>query len=128
MEHVSGEEILIIHSEIIEKTGGSHGIRDIGLFLSLVEKPKIGFGGAELYEGVWKKAAAYCEGFAKYHVFMDGNKRTAMAVAARFLYVNKYECTATNKEVEEFAVRIVEEKLDIETIADWLEEHATKHS
>ena len=43
MIYLTGEEILVIHSEIIDQTGGSHGIRDIGLLQSIVEKPKIHF-------------------------------------------------------------------------------------
>jgi len=90
MRYLTGDEILVIHSEIIEETGGTHGIRDVNLFLSLLERPKMGFGGKPLYSDVFQKAAAYLESLAKFHVFIDGNKRTAFAAASRFLFLNEY--------------------------------------
>ncbi len=124
MKYLRGEEVLVIHSEIIEKTGGLHGLRDTGLFLSILEKSRMTFDGKELYKGVFEKAAAYFESFAKYHVFVDGNKRTAVAVSARFLFLNSLELTATNKEVEKFTLKIVTKKLDVKAITGWLEKHS----
>ena len=126
MRYLAGEEVLYIHSEIIDKTGGSHGVRDAGLFASIIEKPKMKFGGEELYGGIFTKAAVYFEAFARYHVFVDGNKRTAVAASARFLALNGHELAATNKDIEIFAVRVVVEKLDFPAIAGWLEKHVKK--
>lgn len=117
---------MVIHNEIIEKIGGSHGIRDIGLFLSIVEKSKSSFGGKELYKGVFEKAAVYLESLAKFHVFVDGNKRTAIASAAYFLHLNGYELIATNKEVENFVVKVIVKKLDLETVTDWIKKNSRK--
>ena len=126
MRYLSGEEVLVLHSEIIEKTGGFHGVREVGLFLSILEKPKARFGGKELYKGVFVKAAVYCEAFARYHVFVDGNKRTAIAATARFLHLNGFELVASNRDVEDFALRLVEKKLEIKTISAWLKKHSVK--
>ena len=126
MEYLKAEEILVIHSEIIDKTGGLHGIRDAGLMISITEKPKSKFGGKELYKGIFKKAAVYLESLVSYHVFTDGNKRTGAVSAARFLFINGYKLTATNKELEEFVLKIAVEKLDLEIIAGWLKKHARK--
>ncbi|MBI3305432.1 type II toxin-antitoxin system death-on-curing family toxin [Candidatus Parcubacteria bacterium] len=79
MNYLTGEEILAIHSEIIDQTGGLHGVRDAGLLASILERPKTAFGGKEMHRGLFKKAAVYMEGLARYHVFTDGNKRTAIA-------------------------------------------------
>ena len=57
MRYLKGEDILLIHNEIIEKTGGLHGTKDVGLFLSIVEKPKARFGGKEQYKGVFIKGS-----------------------------------------------------------------------
>lgn len=126
MKYLTGEEVLVIHSEIIDKTGGLHGIRDTGLFVSILAKPKMTFGGKDLYKGVFEKGATYFESFAKYHVFLDGNKRTGFAASTRFLYINGLELTATNREAEKFTLKIVTKKLDLKTIADWLKKHSRK--
>lgn len=126
MRYLSGEEVLIIHSEIIDKTGGSHGIRDTGLLVSVVEKPKMSFGGKELYQGVFNKVAVYLESLTRYHIFIDGNKRVGIGASARFLFLNGLELTAANKEVENFVLKVVTKKLDLETIAAWFKKHSRK--
>ena len=92
----------------------------------MLERPKTAFGGKEMYRSVFEKAAVTCEGFARYHVFVDGNKRTAMAAAARFLSLNGYILTASNKELEAFALRVATEKLALEIIAAWFKKHARR--
>ena len=126
MKYLKGEDILIIHARIIDATGGLHGVRDVNLLASLVERPKSEFGGKEQFRGVFQKAAVYLESITQYHTFVDGNKRTAVASAARFLGLNGYELTATNKEVEKFVLRVVTDKLDIKTIASWFKKHSRK--
>src|ERR1700686_1770238 len=123
MRYLSGEDILVLHARILDATGGAHGVRDAHLLGSLLEKPKMRFGGKELYKGVFRKAATYLEALATYHIFIDGNKRTAFATAARFLFINGYAFTATNGEVERFVLGVALKKHDVSTIAGWLEKH-----
>ena len=106
MKYLTAEEILIIHSEVIDRTGGIHGIRDVGLLASIASKPRSKFGGRELFKGVFKKSGAYLESLIRYHVFTGGNKRTGATAAARFLLINGYELTATNKEPEQFVLKV----------------------
>lgn len=117
---------MIIHALIIDETGGSHGVRDVGLLASLTERPKAKFGGKEQYRGVFNKAAVYLDSLARYHVFIDGNKRTAIAASARFLFLNGYELIATNREVEKFVLKATIEKLDIATVAKWFKANSRK--
>jgi death-on-curing protein len=65
------------------------------------------------------KAAALMDALTRNHPFIDGNKRTSISVAALFLQVNGYRLTATNLELEEFAVRVTTVKPRIEEIAEW---------
>jgi len=124
MIYIDGEELLAIHIRIIERTGGSQGVRDANLLKSIFERPKMAFGGEELYLGVWNKAAVYFEGIAKFHVFVDGNKRTALVTTMRFLRLNGYELKITNRLAETFVLSIISKKLDIPTIAAWLKKHS----
>ncbi len=126
MHYLEGEEVLVLHYEVIEATGGSHGLRELNLFLSIIERPKMAFGGEELYSDVYTKAAAYLESLAKFHVFVDGNKRTSFVAAARFLFLNGYDVTFTSKEVEIFILRVIEKRLDIIAIAAWFKKHVKK--
>ncbi len=126
MHYFTTEEILVVHARIIDKTGGMHGVRDINLLGSLAERPKMQFGGKDLYQTVFDKTAAYFESCAYHHVFTDGNKRTAIAIAARFLFTNGCAFNATNNEIEKFVVDAVEKKYAHEEIVEWLRAHFKK--
>ena len=126
MRYLPAEEILVIHARIIDKTGGPHGVRDIHLLESLAERPKMQFGGKELYESIFDKAAVYLESCAYHHVFTDGNKRTAITIAIRFLFLNGYDFDAIDREIEEFMVTAVEKKYTLQKITAWLKTHSKK--
>jgi death-on-curing protein len=125
-QYLAPEEVLVIHARIVDATGGSHGVRDVGAVASLCERPKMEFGGTELYPTLFHKAAAYFESCAMHHVFVDGNKRTAAAIAARFLYLNDYDLTASNAALEKFVIDAVVKKYDIGKIAAWFKKHSRK--
>lgn len=116
----------MIHNEIIEETGGFHGVRDVGLLISAVKRPKMRYAGKELHKGVFQKAAVYFDSLIRHHVFVDGNKRTAISVSARFLFINNYELIAGNKNIEEFTLRAVSEKPDLKMIAKWFKKNSKR--
>lgn len=126
MNYLAAEDILVIHARIVDATGGLHGIRDLGRISSLVERPKMQFGGRELYPTLFNKVAAYFESAAMDHLFIDGNKRTAIAIAARFLFMNGYELLTSSHIMEQFVLRAVVEKYGITEISKWLEAHSKK--
>lgn len=125
-KYLSAKTILVLHSEIIDKMGGSHGIRDVGLLAAISDKPKAAFGGSELYPDIFTKAAVYLESIVNYHVFIDGNKRTGITACARFLYLNGYDLSTTNGEVEKFVLSVAAEKTETQVIAIWLKKHTKK--
>ena len=126
--YLSAEAILVLHSEVVDAIGGSHGVRDVGLLATIVDKPKATFGGNDLYQSVFIKAAVYLESIVNYHVFIDGNKRTGFTACARFLYQNGYNLSVTNKEIEEFVLSVAAEKIEIQVIVAWLKKHTRKIS
>ena len=128
MRYLSAEEILILHAFVVDETGGSHGVRDIHLLQSIAHKPRSQFGGEELYQGVFIKAAILLEALANYHVFVDGNKRTAFAVAVRFLFLNGYDVTAVNDAVESAVLKVATKRMNVEALALWLKENSKKKS
>src|SRR3989338_5611926 len=117
MQYLTAEEILAIHDLLIEHIGGSLGVREEGLLLSIAERPKTAFDGTEQYPTIFLKAAAYLEAIANYHVFVDGNKRTAITVASIFLRANNYTISLPVDESESFIIRVATEKPSIEEIA-----------
>ena len=125
MKYLSPEQVLFIHSRIIDATGGAHGLRDIGLLQSAVSRPRATFKGKDLYKDVFHKAAALMQSLAVNHPFIDGNKRTAITSAAVFLTLNGRVLEATQGELVAFAVAAAV-GLPFHGIAAWFREHAIK--
>lgn len=118
---------MAIHDDMIERYGGSHGIRDLGLIQSSLARPQASFGGEDLYPTVLDKAAALFHSLIFNHAFMDGNKRTSITTTARFLYINGYELTAEKEEFVAFPLRVENKHLSLEKILDWLKKHVKKN-
>ena len=117
------EQILIIHTDQIERYGGSHGLRDLGLLESAVYRPGSTFAGEELYPSIFEKAAALTHSLLLNHPFVDGNKRTAVTSMMLFLEINKQKTRCSEKEIIEFALWIENKKPTIEDISDWIKNH-----
>lgn len=126
MKYLSAEDILQIHSMIIDEIGGLHGVRDYHTILSLEDTPRQKVFGKELYPTIFLKAAVYIRNLIMSHSFIDGNKRTGMTSASVFLENNGYIITAKKGEIEKFALRVVNESLNLDIIADWLRKHSKK--
>jgi death-on-curing protein len=123
---MSAADVLEIHSLVINETGGSHGVRDRGVLLSLEDAPRQSVFGEELYPTLFLKAALYARNIIRHHPFIDGNKRTGIAVAAEFLEDNGYIFYAERGEIEYFALAIFEKRLELDAIGTWLKSHARK--
>ena len=118
------DEILELHFWIIEDFGGSHGVRDELGLKSLVAAPRTFVFDEEQYVSVHEKAAVYLRNCIADHIFTDGNKRTAVTITSIFLARNGWRMTASAVKLENFAVRVATDHLDIDAIADWLERHS----
>jgi death-on-curing protein len=90
-------EVLVIHDDLIERYGGSAGIRDRGLLEAALFRPQTGH-----YADLIEEAAALWESLSQNHPFFDGNKRTAFAVTYTFLAINDVRVTASADEAEIF--------------------------
>ena len=121
--YLTEEEILLAHFTLIERYGGSHGTRDLERIKSVVQAVKQEVFGVEQYPDIFEKAAVYARNIIGDHPFSDGNKRTGITVASVFLNENGKNFTAEKGELEDFAVRIATDHLDVPAIAEWLEEH-----
>ena len=123
MKYLSPEQILFIHSRLIDTTGGGHGVRDIGLLQSAAARPKATYGRKDLYPDVFQKAAALLESLANNHPFIDGNKRTAITSAAIFLRQNGYLLEASQDELERFTLSVATRGVSFKDIVTWLSLH-----
>lgn len=126
MKYISHDDIISIHDRIIKNSGGLNGIRDHHLLHSMAERPKMQFGGKDLYPTIFDKAAAYFDSCAHHHVFADGNKRTAVTVAARFLFLNGLVLNLNEGEIYGFVVKAIMNKYNIVKVSKWLKSNSTE--
>ncbi len=116
----------MIHDLEVEKRGGVFGVRDFGLLHSITFRPQMAMMGKEFYPTLFEKAAALLEAVATYHVFADGNKRTAFLTSVAFLNMNEYDFHATNIESYRFVLAVAVKKKSIQEIAAWLKKHSKR--
>ena len=117
------EQLLELHALVISETGGSAGLRDLGRLEAALAAQTQSVFDQELYESIFEKAAALLRGITADHVFVDGNKRTGSLTALVFLKINGQSFRAKKGEIEDFAVEVATDHLDVATIAVWLKAH-----
>ena len=58
MRYLTLNEVLRLHQQVIQQSGGSNGVRDLGALESAVAQPRMTFNGQELYSTLIEKAAS----------------------------------------------------------------------
>jgi len=101
MRYLTVNEVLEIHRQVLQQSGGSNGIRDSGAVESAVAQPLMTFNEEELYPTIAEKASALGFSLIQNHPFVDGNKRIGHAAMETFLILNGYQIYATVDEQEE---------------------------
>src|SRR5450759_5016708 len=114
MRYLSLAEAVELHRIIIEQTGGSSGLRDMGALESAMAQPRMTFGGNDLYPSLVEKAAALCFSLVKNHSFVDGNKRVGHAAMETFFVLNGLEIDASIDEQEQIMLSVAAGQLSRE--------------
>lgn len=107
---------ITVHDDIINKSGGFQGIRDIGQLESILEHIQYDL----YYPNFEDKLTHLFYAINKGHTFSDGNKRSSIALSTYFMEVNGYDF-AVNKfifEMENIAVDVADNRIDKELLAE----------
>ena len=123
IKYLNAEQILFIHTRLIEETGGERGIRDLRLLRSAVARPQATFDQRDLYPDIFFKAAALLESLVNNHPFVDGNKRTGITATGLFLQLNGYPFQTSQEDLVAFTLSVAQGMETIESIASWLSMH-----
>ena len=125
MNYLNIHQILAIYDEIINETGGSGGVRDIGLLESAVARPQGGFAGEEFYPDVFSKTAALGHSIIQNQPFVDGNKRTGYMSMRIFLKMNGHDLKMAASAKYKFVMDIAQ-GMEENVIAQQLKRHSCK--
>ena len=118
-------EVLNLHRQIIEQSGGALGVRDLGALQSALAQPRMTFSGEDLYPTLADKAAAVGFSIIMNHPFVDGNKRTGHAAMETFLVLNGMEISASVDEQEQVILALASGNSGRESFVEWLKQHIT---
>lgn len=123
MIYLERDEVIQLHDMLIAQSGGSTGIRDLGLLDSALAQPQMSFGGADLYPTIAEKAGALGFSLIKNHAFVDGNKRIGHAAMESFLVANGYEIVAGVDEQEVIVLEVAASQKTKDEFVDWIRQH-----
>lgn len=121
-------QLLFIHARLVVETGGSSGVRDMGLLEAAAARPQATFDGQPLYPTLFAQAAALLDSVVNNHPFVDGNKRVGITAAGLFLRQNDHRLTATNEELAAFTLRVAGHRIELAEISAWLQGHSRHDS
>lgn len=111
------DDILHIHDREIAAAGGSQGIRDQKGIESASGAVQATFSG-EYLQDIYGMAATYLNSIVNNHPFIDGNKRTGLAAALTFLYLNGIEIEERQEEeLADLVLRLIESTVTKEDVS-----------
>ncbi len=90
MNFLTFRDLVNLNSAVAKKYNITHLVHNKEKLESVVELPSSVVFGTEIFDSLYKKAAAMAEGIIRLHPFLDGNKRTALLSISEFLRLNGY--------------------------------------
>jgi death on curing protein len=120
------ELVIGLHGILIEKYGGTTGIRDYNALESAIARPFMTFDKEDLYPSPIEKAAALIESLISNHPFIDGNKRIGYVLMRYYLLENNLDIKATQSEKFDFVIKIAKGQSSTNEICCWIKEKSIK--
>ena len=120
---ISAEDVILIHSRVIEGSGGLDGLRDRDGLEAAISAPMQTFDGKELYPTDLEKIARLGFGLASNHAFVDGNKRIGAMMTQLLLKWNGYDLTLRSGELAEMFIAIADGTAKEKDLLDWIHRH-----
>ncbi len=122
VQFLSLDEAIAIHERLIDKFGGTQGLRDKGLLESALFRPQTGY-----YADLAQMAAALFESLISNHAFVDGNKRAAYFICDVFLRLNGWKLKMDTEVGYKFIVGSLEKgRCDYDHLLPWIQQHLEK--
>jgi death on curing protein len=122
---IDANALRLLQVESLAEFGGLSGMRDQGLFLSALARPRNLFA-YEKVTDLSRLAAAYAYGLARNHPFNDGNKRVTFLAIGMFLAINGFSLKAEPAEAVNTMLALAAGHLTELELANWIEKFMVK--
>lgn len=123
MKVLTKRQVLMLHSALIQKSGGTDGVRDEALLESALNAPFQTFSEQDLYPTVLEKAARLGYGLISNHPFLDGNKRIGTHTMLVMLTLNGFDLVYQDEELIDTILSVASGTLDYDGLLRWLQLH-----
>jgi death-on-curing protein len=123
MMRLNAEQTILLHDELIKKTGGLPGLRDRELLESALAAPFASFGEQSAYPTVEAQAARLAFGLVQNHPFNDGNKRIGILAMLSFLELNHIELSCTDAELVALGLSLADGSMADKDALFWIIDH-----
>ncbi|MDE7208603.1 MAG: type II toxin-antitoxin system death-on-curing family toxin [Clostridia bacterium] len=120
---LSKKQIISLHSQLINETGGSYGIRDEKLLESAIYSPFQTFESVNLFPSAVAKIARLSCGLTQNHPFIDGNKRIGAFTMLILLELNNISIDYSQEELVNLFLDLASNKISYEHLHDWIISH-----
>ena len=117
---LSKEQIILLHKQLIDRYGGTHGVRDEGLLDSALNAPFQSFAGYEFFPTIVDKAVRLCSGLVQNHPFFDGNKRIGALALLMTLDLNKIRINTDSSELADIILQFAAGEIDDKALHGWV--------
>jgi death-on-curing protein len=122
VQFLTHDEVLEIHSRLVDRFGGEAGVRDLGLLDSALFRPQTGY-----YRDLVEMGSALFESLIMNHPFVDGNKRVAFFATDVFFRINGYKLQVKAYEAHPFLIGLLEAgECNYENLLPWLRQSLVK--
>lgn len=117
------KQLLFLHENIAEATGGSDKVRDEGLLESALLSPMPAYGETELFPTIIDKAVRLACGITGNHPFIDGNKRTGAHAMLVTLRLNNIKLRYAQDELSSAFWQLAADKIGYDELREWVFKH-----
>lgn len=120
---ITADDVIQIHSRVIQRSGGMDGLRDRAGLEAAVSAPMQSFGGQDLYSTTVEKIARLGYGLASNHAFVDGNKRIGAMMTQLLLKWNGFQMSLSSGELADMFIAIADGSAGESDLLAWIQRH-----
>jgi len=121
VHYLTFEQIVRLNKRLIARYGGfGPALPNPGPLVYVLEAIAGAIFGVERYPSLEEKACAVAYTIMRFHVFVDGNKKTGLEVLFQMLELNGRTLLASDNELVEMAETCASGHIELEDLVHWV--------
>jgi len=117
--YLSANQVLALNRLQVARFGGAVGLRDRGALEAAVARPRMTFGGEDLYPDLPAKGAALMHSLEANHPFVNRNEGVGAHAVIQLLLVNDFEPFISAAALTRITMAVARGEVSAEALAVW---------